>query len=71
MSERRQEARPLGDASASALRRALTWLGLLAIGALAFAIRSRFFGFVFTDAGEVMERTTGKNGTSASTRPSR
>jgi len=49
MNERRQEA--------PALRRALTWLGLLAIGALAFAIRSRAFGFVFTGAGEVILRS--------------
>ncbi len=40
-----------------ALRRALTWLGLLAIGALAFAIRSRSFGFVFSGAGEVILRS--------------
>jgi dolichyl-diphosphooligosaccharide--protein glycosyltransferase len=58
-SERRQEARRLGDgdASDSALRRTWTWLALLAIGALAFAIRSRAFGFVFTSAGEVILRS--------------
>jgi dolichyl-diphosphooligosaccharide--protein glycosyltransferase len=54
-----KEARAPGDsgASDSALRRALTWLALLAIGALALAIRSRSFGFVFTGAGEVILRS--------------
>jgi dolichyl-diphosphooligosaccharide--protein glycosyltransferase len=57
--ERRQEARAPGgaDTAGSAPGRALTWLALLAIALLAFAIRSRAFGFVFTGAGEVILRS--------------
>jgi asparagine N-glycosylation enzyme membrane subunit Stt3 len=55
--ERTQRDRAIGDASDSAPRRALTGLALLALSALAFAIRSRFFGFVFTSAGDVILRS--------------